>query len=565
MMLFFPWNEDILSALLFGSVSQANIATVVFNCSKNIDEALDLVRFVESSLPSNVDFLGTLSLVGVICPFDLNSLATFMNTKHFLLLFADVSSLKLRDIDAIIKLNKEINLRPLGEKSNDGYVIQTSLQLNVNINMSKKRIINKEITSALSTKLVDIESLCFIPPDKSFILGRTKLVDRKQFNKRMLEMSECLFGGKKIVSFTPVIPISKDFDVSSSKLSPIVKIRKDLAVFCNLKVLLCSVTGVELSNSPVEILLSLRKALKRTVYLVDRCLHEFIDSNSKVLQKLVNISCGIFSTSIGLLSLVYPRIDNEVMLRNYRAKLHRIFNLPTNKPMLRPSLSLQFRHRNSKMLESPHLHIKSYKSKGDISLVSGSYNYYHYMQDGLNDSGWGCAYRSLQTIWSWFILQGYIDKPVPTHVDIQQVLVIFLRILYECGDKDANFVGSHQWIGSVELAYCLENMAGIESRMLTTNSGRDVVANIRQLAHHFKIYGTPVMIGGGMLAHTILGVDFNESTGQSSFLVLDPHYCGDEDLQAVISKGWCGWKMPSFWKEECFYNLLLPIPPQDIF
>lgn len=71
-------------------------------------------------------------------------------------------------------------------------------------------------------------------------------------------------------------------------------------------------------------------------------------------------------------------------------------------------------------------------------------------------------------------------------------------------------------------------------------------------------------LGGGMLAHTILGVDFNESTGESSFLVLDPHYSGKEDLQTIVTKGWCGWKMPNFWKQEYFYNLLLPIPPQDV-
>ncbi|VDN38878.1 unnamed protein product [Gongylonema pulchrum] len=65
-----------------------------------------------------------------------------------------------------------------------------------------------------------------------------------------------------------------------------------------------------------------------------------------------------------------------------------------------------------------------------------------------------------------------------------------------------------------------------------------------------------------MLAHTILGVDFNDSTGETSFLILDPHYTGDEDLQTVITKGWCGWKGASFWKQEHFYNLLLPVPPQ---
>lgn len=35
--------------------------------------------------------------------------------------------------------------------------------------------------------------------------------------------------------------------------------------------------------------------------------------------------------------------------------------------------------------------------------------------------GWGCAYRSLQTLWSWFKLQGYTGLPVPTHREIQQV------------------------------------------------------------------------------------------------------------------------------------------------
>jgi hypothetical protein len=37
------------------------------------------------------------------------------------------------------------------------------------------------------------------------------------------------------------------------------------------------------------------------------------------------------------------------------------------------------------------------------------------MQDKFNDNGWGCAYRSLQTIVSWFRLQKYSSKPVPGH------------------------------------------------------------------------------------------------------------------------------------------------------
>lgn len=67
-----------------------------------------------------------------------------------------------------------------------------------------------------------------------------------------------------------------------------------------------------------------------------------------------------------------------------------------------------------------------------------------------------------------------------------------------------------------------------------------------------------------MLAHTILGVDFNDSTGECAFLLLDPHYTGDENVFTVVSKGWCGWKAPNFWKQEHFYNILLPQPPVNV-
>lgn len=45
------------------------------------------------------------------------------------------------------------------------------------------------------------------------------------------------------------------------------------------------------------------------------------------------------------------------------------------------------------------------------------------MQDKTDDAGWGCAYRSLQTIHSWFRCQHYTHTPVPSLKDIQQTLV----------------------------------------------------------------------------------------------------------------------------------------------
>uniref|UniRef100_A0A7I4NLF9 Ufm1-specific protease 2 n=1 Tax=Brugia malayi TaxID=6279 RepID=A0A7I4NLF9_BRUMA len=523
------YQESTVAALLFGNTSLAEITNVLFGCLSDFDATLDLIRFIESSLPSNVSFLGTLSLINVEYPYDLNSLAVSVeSTEGFLMLFADTTSLEVRDVDSILKLNKEIALRPSSMKSCYDLLVRTSLWLNVNVNISGKKNLD-EVSNAVLSKLDNIESLCFTFSNNSFVLGGNEVIDAKQLNKEMLQISGCLSNGKKFVDFTPMIPVKKN---------------SDFAVFCNVRAVITSVAEIQSDDGPTDILILLRRALKRTVYLTERCLCEFLNFNC---ERLTNVRCSVFSTNNGLLSVVYPDIQDDMVLRNYRARLHRIFNLPSYKPILRPAQSLQFNPEAQKVLQNPHLHIRSYKPKGKVYIISGSYNYHHYMQDGINDSGWGCAYRSFQTLWSWFVLQGYIDKPTPTHREIQQSL-------YDCGDKDAMFVGSQQWIGSIELGYCFENMAGIESRVLTTNSGTEVTGNIRQLALHFKTHGTPIMIG----------VDFNESTGEASFLVLDPHYSGDEDLHTIITRGWCSWKMPSFWKQEYFYNLLLPIPPQNV-
>jgi hypothetical protein len=52
------------------------------------------------------------------------------------------------------------------------------------------------------------------------------------------------------------------------------------------------------------------------------------------------------------------------------------------------------------------------------------------LQGKMDDSGWGCAYRSLQTIASWFLAQNFTDKPIPSHKEIQQVLVDIGQLLY---------------------------------------------------------------------------------------------------------------------------------------
>eukprot|EP00850_Spirogloea_muscicola_P002976 SM000011S19154 [mRNA] locus=s11:1166090:1170192:- [translate_table: standard] len=249
---------------------------------------------------------------------------------------------------------------------------------------------------------------------------------------------------------------------------------------------------------------------------------------------------------------VYPLSYGEVeqVPVDIRTDLHRRLGLPMDRPLLRTANAMSFGAERS----------PTTVVGGQTSLVQGSYQYFHYMQDRMDDNGWGCAYRSLQTIMSWFLLQHYTSLAVPNHRSIQQTLV-------DLGDKPPSFVGSSQWIGAIELSYVLDQLLGVTCRILNIQSGADMPSKGRELAHHFDTQGTPIMIGGGVLAYTLLGVDYNEMTGECAFLILDPHYTGGEDLKTIRSGGWCGWKSAvtekgkDFFVRDAFYNLLLPQRP----
>ncbi|XP_066288076.1 ufm1-specific protease 2-like [Branchiostoma lanceolatum] len=260
-----------------------------------------------------------------------------------------------------------------------------------------------------------------------------------------------------------------------------------------------------------------------------------------------------------LLTAVYPSSLPDDTLEWYRKDLHQRFSLPADRPLLRRQNAYVFPEdqHGDIFLTNPHEGLPPSGAKGDVTVVQGRYRYHHYMQDRMNDSGWGCAYRSLQTICSWYNLQGYTDRTAPTHREIQQALV-------DVGDKPVTFVGSRKWIGSIEVSTCLNQLLGVTSRIMFVSSGADLGGKGRELALHFQTQGTPIMIGGGVLAHTILGVDFSDQTGQIKFLILDPHYEGGEDLSVIQGKGWCGWKSVDFWDKTTFYNLCLPQRPEII-
>lgn len=217
------------------------------------------------------------------------------------------------------------------------------------------------------------------------------------------------------------------------------------------------------------------------------------------------------------------------------------------------------------LVTSPHTELAAAAAPSlqdaETLLTSGPYDYYHYRVDGFRDDGWGCAYRSLQTVLSWFQHAGLMRAAMPSIRRIQE-------ILYEVDpDKTGKkaFVGSSEWIGSFEVMLVLQNhLPGLECTIKRLESGRDLDtdAGVQMLlSEHFRgPDAAPVMIGGSSYAHTILGLHVNVQTMEAEYLVLDPHYSANPtQLKAAIKKGYVGWKKASeFFEAGSWYNLCIP-------
>ncbi|XP_034991709.2 inactive Ufm1-specific protease 1 [Zootoca vivipara] len=192
-----------------------------------------------------------------------------------------------------------------------------------------------------------------------------------------------------------------------------------------------------------------------------------------------------------------------------------------------------------------------------LALVSGSYRYYHYGCDGVDDRGWGCGYRTLQTVCSWLPpgVDETLPRSVPSLQEIQSALV-------EIGDKPASFAGSRDWIGTVEAALCLDHFYSVPGKLVHVPHGRDLERQLEALQAHFQGGGGPVMMGGDKdnSSKGLLGV-CSSPGGRHHLLVLDPHHYGRagsltrEELQA---KGWVCWRELGLFEAGSFYNLCFP-------
>ena len=181
-------------------------------------------------------------------------------------------------------------------------------------------------------------------------------------------------------------------------------------------------------------------------------------------------------------------------------------------------------------------------------LVASPLRYYHYNVDGFNDCGWGCGYRTVQTILSW-LSNDQLPPSIPEMQTVMQVTT------------------AHGWIGVQEAIQVLDILHGVTVEVIPLAHGSEVARHLPRLADHFDKGGGPIMVGGGgdVYSKTVVGVRDIHDPMCATLLILDPHYEGSSSLAGDIAtlkrEGWVAWKPLSILSDRSFYNLALPRPP----
>jgi hypothetical protein len=131
-------------------------------------------------------------------------------------------------------------------------------------------------------------------------------------------------------------------------------------------------------------------------------------------------------------------------------------------------------------IANPHLFLKTEtKEKFSQYYVKGLYEYYHYGDHNFNDQGWGCAYRSLETLLSWFRLQQKLKLlTVPTVQEIQNIID-----LIDC-TSDQKLSNSNTWIGATEVSWVVKKLTGFDCRILHIKDGKDIVEQAEMFRDH---------------------------------------------------------------------------------
>lgn len=212
-------------------------------------------------------------------------------------------------------------------------------------------------------------------------------------------------------------------------------------------------------------------------------------------------------------------------------------------------------------LENFHINLRETESFRTFSCVRGESSYYHYNCDGFDDVGFGCGYRTTQTICSWLKLQIIKENrlynlnlkvvEVPTILEMQKILV-------DCGDKSAKFEGSRGWIGCFESSIIIDYLYDVPCKILHS-SPDSLENNLHSIDNHFEQFSSPIMMGGD-LDNGSKGVLGTAKDSENSYLlIVNPHLkVKIDDKRDLIKDEWISWRSDSSFEKDSFYNFCMP-------
>lgn len=279
-------------------------------------------------------------------------------------------------------------------------------------------------------------------------------------------------------------------------------------------------------------------------------------SNFSTISNHIPVPLGILYSSQDIFD------ETEENLLSQRIYFHKILNLSDEFPKVR---KFQLENKINDMLFSQCLNeiaktntagskhlfkrLKTVHSKccsnrpnentsSSLITIEGDYFYFHTNMDKFNDKHWGNGYRALQTMLSWFLLNGYSNFEIPNLEDIQKILICL-------GQKNLSIFSKNKIINLSDIGMSFSYIVDSELEIIAFRNRKEFEENLEDLKDCVTHYKSPLLISvsSDLLGiYTVLGINIiNEDLSASQLLILNHNYSGNSSPFNIIKSGVCKW------------------------
>lgn len=226
-----------------------------------------------------------------------------------------------------------------------------------------------------------------------------------------------------------------------------------------------------------------------------------------------------------------------------------------------------------KLFENIHELLVDPTKDGETIMTREKYDYYHYGCDGVEDAGkelivffcfllinknltlvgYGCGYRTVQSVCSMLIRKLTVITQIPSILDIQKTLV-------KIGDKEPNFINSRGWIGTLEGSFIFDELFNIPSYIIHIPHDSKISSKKAEIKNYFRDQGGLIFMGGDSDAAAKMITGIHVSKDNQMFLqIVDPHFNGiPKRPQNIVDQSYVRWYAENEFIDNSFYNLCMP-------